>query len=94
MEIKLKRLAITVTGRVQGVGYRFFTKDTADMYGFSGWVHNCFNGDVEMEVQGNTELIQQFISELRKGPMMSHVTDVRTREMELESGEKLFSIRH
>ena len=52
----IKRLSIIVTGRVQGVGYRYFAKENADMYSITGWVRNCANGNVEAEAQGNEEL--------------------------------------
>ena len=94
MDKDVKRLSILVTGRVQGVGYRFFTQETADMYGITGWVRNCFNGNVELEAQGNSELLQQFIKELKKGPMMGHVSDIQSREIVPVEGEKLFSIRY
>ena len=94
MEKEEKRLSILVTGRVQGVGYRFFAKEASDMYGINGWVRNCFNGSVELEAQGNSELLKQFIKELKKGPMMGHVSDIQSREIVLVEGEKLFSVRY
>ncbi len=94
MEKEEKRLSILVTGRVQGVGYRFFAKEAADMYGISGWVRNCFNGSVELEAQGINELLLQFLKELKKGPMMGHVSDIQSREIVPVEGEKLFSVRY
>jgi len=94
MDKDVKRLSILVTGRVQGVGYRFFTQETADMYGITGWVRNCFNGNVELEAQGNSELLQQLIKELKKGPLMGHVSEIQSREIVSVEGEKLFSVRY
>jgi len=39
----VKRFAITVTGRVQGIGFRYFAKDAADSLGLIGWVRNSFD---------------------------------------------------
>lgn len=90
----LKRFAIVVIGRVQGVGFRFFTKETADMYGLSGWVRNCFNGSVEIQAQGKEELMQQFFKELKKGPLFGHVSDIKKREIKTIPKEEEFKIRH
>ena len=90
----IQRLAIVVIGRVQGVGFRFFTKETADMYSISGWVRNCFNGTVEIEAQGNRELMRQFIKEVKKGPMFGHVSELKIRETRVLSDENLFTIRY
>ncbi len=70
------RRAITVTGRVQGVGYRYFAQDAAEALGLSGWVRNNPDRSVECEVQGEDADIEQFCSRLREGPPLSRVTDV------------------
>jgi len=93
MSTDSKRYSMIVMGRVQGVGYRFFAKETADRYGISGWVRNCFSGDVEIEAQGHQELLQQFFKELKKGPPMGYVNDIQKKEIEVEKGEKQFSVR-
>ena len=90
---EIKRLHIIITGRVQGVGYRFFTKDNADLYNVIGWVRNCANGSVEVEAQAQEEILQKFCEELRKGPFMGSVSDLQTQEIEPASGENSFRIR-
>lgn len=88
-----KRLHIIITGRVQGVGFRYFTKDNADMYNVTGWVRNCANGSVEAEAQAPEEILNKFCEELRKGPFMGSVSDLQTQEIETVSGENTFRIR-
>lgn len=88
-----KRLKLIVSGRVQGVGYRYFTNQQAEVYGLSGWVRNCYNGSVEVEVQGKQALINKFIEQLRKGPLFGHVTGIDTTEIEMIKGDIAFSIR-
>ena len=65
-----------VKGRVQGVGYRYFTERTAQKRGLTGWVKNLYSGDVEVGACGTDEAIRGFIDDLRKGPFLSKVIDI------------------
>jgi acylphosphatase len=76
-----KRFAITVSGRVQGVGYRYFTKDVADSLNIWGWVRNNPDGTVECEAQGEEEDLKEFIEKLKKGPPLSRVKNVVYNEI-------------
>jgi acylphosphatase len=90
---KGKRLHIIVTGRVQGVGFRYFTKDNAGIYNVTGWVRNCANGSVEAEAQAPEEILNKFCEEVRKGPFIGAVSGFQTQEIEPVSGEDSFRIR-
>ena len=70
-------LRIVVIGRVQGVGYRFFTEALARRLGLAGWVRNLPAGDVEIvaRVEGRREA--EFLAELRRGPPMARVTGLK-----------------
>ena len=46
---------MTVKGRVQGVGYRYFVRQTAQSLSLTGWVRNCPDGDVEAQAQGGEQ---------------------------------------
>ena len=70
-----------VSGRVQGVGYRYFTRDSARALGLTGWVRNVRGGGVEVEVEGGRGVIDRFIEELRQGPPLSRVLDVEAQEL-------------
>lgn len=48
-------------GRVQGVGFRYYAVQKANQIGLTGWVKNLYDGSVEMEVEGQEELIDQLI---------------------------------
>lgn len=48
-------------GRVQGVGFRYYAVQKANQLGITGWVKNLYDGSVEMEVEGQEELIDQLI---------------------------------
>jgi len=87
-----KRYRITVSGRVQGVGFRFFTRDVAQTLGLSGWVMNLIGGDVELEAEGEQSAIDKLIEELRQGPPLSRVTDLDVRELAATGSNEGFFI--
>lgn len=60
----MKTSKITVSGRVQGVGFRYHTKQLAEKHHLKGWVRNMTNGTVEMMISGEEEAIQDFISDV------------------------------
>lgn len=72
------RARVTVSGRVQGVGYRAFTVRIATQRGLVGGVRNLDDGRVELEVEGPKEGILALIGELKIGPPASRVTTVQT----------------
>lgn len=88
-----KRQWIIVSGRVQGVGFRYFTREIAVRLQLTGWVQNCANGSVEMEVQGVVQALDIFSSEVSAGPDLSHVNSKRVVAMPLQEGETNFIIR-
>jgi acylphosphatase len=91
---KIKRMILVVSGIVQGVGYRFFTREKAALYGISGWVRNCANGDVEIDAQGDEKQLDLFLLALKKGPRMSHVSRVIITEADVVPGRQRFIITH
>ncbi|MCU0520270.1 MAG: acylphosphatase [Anaerolineae bacterium] len=71
-----KAVHVTVSGYVQGVGFRYFTRASAQRSGVVGWVRNTDDGDVEIWAEGAEKRIQQFIEAIRRGPSQSEVRDV------------------
>lgn len=67
---------LLVHGRVQGIGYRFFTQDLASRLGLAGWVRNLPDGNVEAFVEGPRQAIETFVEELKKGPPMARVESI------------------
>ena len=65
-----------ITGKVQGVGFRYFVLRQAQELGITGWVSNKPNGDVEALAQGDKEDLDQFIAKVKQGPSLSRVDDV------------------
>lgn len=82
------------SGRVQGVGYRYFVQMKASIYGIGGWVRNCDNGDVELVAVGKKEDLQLFIDAIREGNPFSRVNDLKIQEFETTEAFSSFKIRY
>jgi acylphosphatase len=89
----LKRIVAVVEGRVQGVGFRFFTRSMAQHHGLTGWVRNLPDGNVEFEAQGTNDRVDAFLEEIKKGPVLSYISDIRTNELPAEEREAGFVIK-
>lgn len=70
----------TVSGRVQGVGYRRFAQKAAVEVGVDGWVRNLDDGSVEVLVIGTPEQQEEMSGLLRRGPLWADVRTVRESE--------------
>lgn len=75
------RKYILVTGRVQGVGFRWFAKRTACGLGLAGYARNRADGGVELEVQGEEAAVEQFVDAMSAGPGYARVDAVETRTL-------------
>ncbi len=82
-----------VTGRVQGVGFRYFTLDAARREGLNGSVSNLDDGSVEAVAEGESESLERFERALRQGPSRSRVDKVMIDEIEPTQGNSGFTIR-
>ena len=71
-----ERLHATVFGRVQGVSFRFYTRDTASELDLTGWVANRYDGGVEVVAEGPRSALDQLLDFLHQGPPMAHVDQV------------------
>ena len=65
-----------VSGRVQGVGFRYFTQDTALREGVTGWVRNLPDGRVEALIEGDADAVTRVERAVRKGPRGARVDRV------------------
>lgn len=66
-----------ITGRVQGVGYRYFAQSEARRLGLSGWVRNRREGAVEVLAEGPPDQLERFEQRLRQGPSAARVDAVQ-----------------
>ena len=74
-----------VTGRVQGVGFRYFAQEAAGVEGLSGSVRNQPDGSVEVVVEGESESVWRFEAKLRRGPPGARIDGVEVND-EVPSG--------
>ncbi|MCK4664942.1 MAG: acylphosphatase [Bacteroidales bacterium] len=88
----IKHINITVSGRVQGVAFRYSTLNTAKYYDIKGFVKNKVNGSVYIEAEGNKEKLDLFVEWCKKGPDMARVDDILITESGIINF-KLFEIR-
>ena len=85
-ETQMARLLVTVSGRVQGVGFRYFVLDAANNLNLTGWVRNRYNGTVEVLAEGERADLEALLRHLSRGPTSSHVQEVKHR-WEAANGE-------
>lgn len=84
------RRRFVVSGRVQGVGFRWFVRETGESLGLSGWVRNRPDGAVEAEAEGRSAALAQFAQRLRAGP--GRVDAVEAIELSAEGSPEGFEI--
>ena len=79
------------SGRVQGVGFRYKAYYIAQSLGLTGWVRNCYDGRVEMEVQGTLQDIDQMIIQLKQQRYID-IDTIEAKSMDIRQ-ENSFSVR-
>ncbi len=84
---------IFISGRVQGVGFRHFTKTHARSLGVKGWVRNLQDGRVEAIFQGDEQLVNQLIEKCKRGPRSAYVQSIEVDEEKEEDAFTEFKVR-
>ncbi len=79
--VRMKTIRWIVSGRVQGVGYRFFARKTATRLGIAGTARNLMDGTVEILACGEEPVLTEFYAELLKGPSFSDVSNIEMYEI-------------
>lgn len=87
-------IQMTIRGRVQGVGFRYYTHREARRRNLGGWVKNKYDGTVEVYAEGPEEQITEFERWLRQGPPAAHVTDVSVRRPHPTEAYPRFTIEY
>ena len=82
-----------LSGRVQGVGYRYFALEAARREGLHGYVTNNDDGTVEAVAEGESEAVERFERALRRGPSRSRVEHVMVDDVEPLQSSTGFHIR-
>lgn len=87
-------LQAIVTGRVQGVGFRFFVQRHANQLRIRGFARNLPDGRVEIQAEGSSDTLNHLLLELKKGPGMARVDDVSVIWKDSLERFQDFSIRY
>lgn len=87
------RLSAIVRGRVQGVGFRYFTRQQALALSVVGWVRNEHDGSVALEAEGPRADLESLLQAIRRGPSAARVSDVDAQWSEAKGTFSQFSVR-
>ena len=90
----MNRYSIIVDGKVQGVGFRYFTQITAHTLNLTGFCENLMNGKVKIEVQGLEEDIHLFIGKIKTGNNFCRVDNIDLINIPLINDEKKYKIKY
>ncbi len=90
----LKEVHLLITGRVQGVAFRYHTAEQAQALGLRGWVRNLPDGRVEARAQGDEHTLKHFIDICRQGPRLARVDDIDVNWNDEPSACDGFTIRY
>ena len=84
---------LVISGRVQGVGFRYFTQNAAAREGVAGWVENLPDGRVEVFVEGDEDAVTRVERAIRSGPPGARVDNVYVQDAEAAGALKGFRIK-
>ena len=91
----IKQIKIRVSGRVQGVGFRFFTHQQAQKLGLVGYVKNLDNGDVEIVAQGDSVQISKLTEWLEQGgPVSARINNINIDQSSVQEDLTSFKVRY
>jgi acylphosphatase len=90
--IEQSSVKITVSGRVQGVGYRYFIARIAYDLNLKGYARNLFNGDVEIFAEGRKEFLEELVKKAKEGPPHSKVEACKVQWLDFKNKYDKFEI--
>lgn len=88
-----RRVAVRISGHVQGVFFRGTTADEARRLGVTGWVRNAREGHVEGEFQGEQAAVEELLAFCVRGPRGADVADVEVSDLDVRADESGFTVR-
>ena len=92
-QLSARAVRVVIEGRVQGVGFRYFTRRLARELGVRGWVRNLTDGRVEALAAAEPETLERFVQRLRAGPRGGRVERLDVKELGEAAGVGEFEIR-
>ena len=88
-----RRVRALIDGRVQGVFFRASLREEASRRGLAGSARNLPDGRVEVELQGESDAVDELLAWCWEGPPQAHVTDVEVTERDVDPAMSGFSVR-
>ena len=90
----MKKIKIALSGRVQGVSFRYFTYETALRLNIKGYVKNLYNGRVEVGAIGTEKNVERFLKEIKIGPPAARVDKIEIKELPDSTNYDSFKITY
>ena len=90
---KVVRAHLIISGRVQGVAFRYYAQDIAQNLGVKGWIRNCWDGKVEIVLEGEGEEVKELVDWCYHGPESAVVEKVDMKWEEYRGEFNSFGIR-
>jgi acylphosphatase len=87
-----RRVHVLISGKVQGVFFRYHTYELAKKLGITGWVRNTSDGKVEAVFEGDGDKIEKILEFCRKGPSSARVEKVEVKEEKFKGEFEDFEI--
>jgi acylphosphatase len=85
-------ILLEISGRVQGVGFRWFVRERARALGLAGWVRNLPGGEVEVAASGSDEALRALEALVSEGPPAAHVAKVVRRQVDAADFPSPFAV--
>lgn len=92
MASERRAVKVRVTGRVQGVYFRAWTKSEAERLGLGGWVRNEYDGSVAALISGSPAAVEEILLLLQDGPLDARVAEVVVEEADPAEAPRSFDI--
>ena len=93
LDVKMLRQRIVFHGWVQGVGFRYWARHAAGLYGATGWVRNNPDDSVTMEIQGTEEQISQVILMIERGTYV-RIENMEVKNLTEDPSERGFTVKY
>ena len=90
----MKRYYIVYKGRVQGVGFRWRLLNLANRLNVTGYARNLYNGDVEVEVQGDENAVDAFFKETFRDDRFIRIDDYAIKEIPVDEDDREFDVKY
>ena len=88
----MKKIHIIISGKVQGVGFRYWLYQKSNERNVYGWVKNKTSGEVEAVLIGDCKNVDEILKLCKTGPLSSKVTNIKTQNYKQEYFKKSFNI--